>query len=170
MERLLHIPVRVELASEFRYDDPLVDGDTLVLVISQSGETADTLAALREAKRLGAYTLGIVNVVGSAIASEADRVLYTWAGPEIAVATTKAYNTQLSVLYLLTLSLSRMLGRLRDGAYASCMNQLARASGLCEKLLQDTSHIQYLALSALQRKRSSSLAVTLTTPWRWRVP
>lgn len=145
MERLLHIPVRVELASEFRYDDPLVDGDTLVLVISQSGETADTLAALREAKRLGAYTLGIVNVVGSAIASEADEVLYTWAGPEIAVATTKAYNTQLSVLYLLTLSLSRMLGRLGDGAYASCMNQLAALPGLCEKLLQDTSHIQYLA-------------------------
>ena len=77
MEQLLHIPVRVELASEFRYDNPLVDGDTLVLVISQSGETADTLAALREAKRLGAYTIGIVNVVGSAIASEADEVLYT---------------------------------------------------------------------------------------------
>ncbi len=145
MERLLHIPVRVELASEFRYDDPLVDGDTLVLVISQSGETADTLAALREAKRLGAYTVGIVNVVGSAIASEADEVLYTWAGPEIAVATTKAYNTQLSVLYLMTLSLSRMLGRLDDAAYAAYMRQLENLPGLCETLLKDTSHIQYLA-------------------------
>lgn len=145
MEQLLHIPVRVELASEFRYDNPLVDGDTLVLVISQSGETADTLAALREAKRLGAYTIGIVNVVGSAIASEADEVLYTWAGPEIAVATTKAYNTQLSVLYLMTLAMSRMLGRLDDTRYASYMRQLEALPGLCETLLKDTSHIQYLA-------------------------
>lgn len=145
MERLLKIPVRVELASEFRYDDPLVDADTLVLVISQSGETADTLAALREAKRLGAFTLGIVNVVGSAIATEADEVLYTWAGPEIAVATTKAYNTQLSVLYLLTLSMSRALGRLDDTEYTAYMHQLKVLPDLCEKLLQDTSHLQYLA-------------------------
>ena len=145
MERLLHIPVRVELASEFRYENPLVDADTLVLVISQSGETADTLAALREAKRLGAYTIGIVNVVGSAIATEADEVLYTWAGPEIAVATTKAYNTQLSVLYLMTMSLARMLGRMEDTTYAEYLQQLAQLPDLCEKLLQDTSHIQYLA-------------------------
>ena len=92
LERLTRRPVEVALASEFRYMDPIVDGSTLVVVISQSGETLDTMAALREAKRLGAKVLSIVNVVGSSIARESDEVLYTWAGPEIAVATTKAYS------------------------------------------------------------------------------
>ncbi|MBO5105831.1 MAG: glutamine--fructose-6-phosphate transaminase (isomerizing) [Clostridia bacterium] len=99
-EELLKIPVEVDLASEFRYRNPVIDKNTLVMVISQSGETADTLAALKEAKSRGAYILGIVNVVGSSIAKEADDVIYTWAGPEIAVATTKAYSAQLIVLYL----------------------------------------------------------------------
>ena len=145
IERMLRVPVRVELASEFRYGDPLIDDNTLVLVISQSGETADTLAALRRAKELGACTLAIVNVVGSAIATEADEVLYTWAGPEIAVATTKAYNTQLALLYLFALSLARTLGRLDDSRYEDDMRQLEELPGLCEKLLSDTAQIQYLA-------------------------
>lgn len=102
-EQTLRIPVEVDVASEFRYRNPIVDDKTLVIVISQSGETADTLAALREAKSYGAYILSIVNVVGSAIANESDDVVYTWAGPEIAVATTKAYSTQLAVVYLLTI-------------------------------------------------------------------
>ena len=100
LEELLKIPVEVDLASEFRYRNPIVDKNTLVIIISQSGETADTLAALREAKLRGAHILSIVNVVGSSIAKESDDVIYTWAGPEIAVATTKAYSAQLIVLYL----------------------------------------------------------------------
>ena len=96
LEKIARIPVEVDLASEFRYRDPIIDESVLVLVISQSGETADTLAALREAKRLGARVISIVNVVGSSIANDSDDVLYTWAGPEIAVATTKAYSTQLA--------------------------------------------------------------------------
>ena len=99
-EELLQIPVEVDLASEFRYRNPVVDENTLVIIISQSGETADTLAALNEAKQKGAHILSIVNVVGSSIAKASDDVIYTWAGPEIAVATTKAYSTQLIVLYL----------------------------------------------------------------------
>ena len=98
MEKLARIPVEADLASEFRYRDPIVDEHTLVIIVSQSGETADTLAALREAKRRGARVLSIVNVVGSTIASESDDVLYTWAGPEISVATTKAYSTQLTIV------------------------------------------------------------------------
>ena len=98
-EGLARIPVEVDVASEFRYRDPILDEHTLVIVISQSGETADTLAALRESKEKGARVLGIVNVVGSSIAREADNVMYTWAGPEIAVATTKAYSAQLIALY-----------------------------------------------------------------------
>ena len=102
-EGLARIPVEVDMASEFRYRDPILDENTLVIVISQSGETADTLAALREAKERGARVLGIVNVVGSSIARESDNVMYTWAGPEIAVATTKAYSAQLAAMYLLAM-------------------------------------------------------------------
>ena len=112
LERLLRIPVEVTLASEFRYCRPIVSEHTLALVISQSGETIDTLAAMREAKRLGARLLSIVNVVGSTIARESDDVLYTWAGPEIAVATTKAYSTQLAVIYLLAIHFAGLLGRI----------------------------------------------------------
>ena len=103
LEKTCRIPVEPVLASEFRYSEPVLGKDTLVLIISQSGETADTKAALEEAKRQGARTLAIVNVVGSAIAKAADDVIYTWAGPEIAVATTKAFSTQLSVIYLIAL-------------------------------------------------------------------
>ena len=108
-ERLLRRPVEVCLASEFRYCDPLVDDHSLVIFISQSGETLDTMAALREAKRRGGRTLAVVNVVGSSIAREADDVLYTWAGPEIAVATTKAYSTQLVLMDLIALYLGCLL-------------------------------------------------------------
>src|SRR5659263_548577 len=103
IEKLAGIPVEVDIASEFRYRDPFVDSKTLFIAVSQSGETLDTLAALREAKRKGARVLSVVNVVGSSVARESDDVLYTWAGPEIAVASTKAYNTQLSAIYLICL-------------------------------------------------------------------
>ena len=110
LEKLTHIPVDADLASEFRYRDPIVDEHTLMIIISQSGETADTIAAIREAQSKGAYVLSIVNVVGSTIARISDDVIYTWAGPEIAVATTKGYTTQVSVLYLLALYLGEKRG------------------------------------------------------------
>ena len=111
IEKLCHIPVEVVLASELRYSDPLIDGHTLVIVISQSGETADTIAALKECKSRGAMTLAVVNVVGSTVAKLADYTVYTWAGPEIAVATTKGYTTQVTVLYLLAVYFAGQLGR-----------------------------------------------------------
>ena len=119
MEDLAKIPVRVELASEFRYRKPLLDKNALVIIISQSGETADSLAALREAKERGIKTLSIVNVVGSSIAREADHVFYTLAGPEIAVATTKAYSTQLIAGYLLSLQFALLRGELKEKEYKS---------------------------------------------------
>lgn len=112
LEKLTKIPVETDLASEFRYRDPIVDEHTLMIIISQSGETADTIAAMKEAKSKGAHVLAIVNVVGSTIAKLADDVIYTWAGPEIAVATTKGYTTQVSVLYLLAVYVAEKLGRL----------------------------------------------------------
>ncbi len=118
LERLCRIPVTTELASELRYSDPLIDAHTLVIVISQSGETADTIAALRECKAKGARTLAIVNVVGSSVATLADYTVYTWAGPEIAVATTKGYTTQVAVLYLLALFFAGHLDRLGEAAKA----------------------------------------------------
>ena len=124
LEKTCHLPVEPVLASEFRYATPVLGDDTLVLIISQSGETADTLAALKEAKRQGARTLAIVNVVGSAIAKAADDVIYTWAGPEIAVATTKAFSTQLSVIYLLALYISQLLGTMPRSEYDEIMKEL----------------------------------------------
>ena len=116
IERLARVPVRVELASEFRYRDPILEKKDLVILLSQSGETADTLAALRHAKEKGVYTLAIVNVMGSSVAREADSVLYTWAGPEIAVASTKAYSVQCAVLYLLALRLALVKGKITADA------------------------------------------------------
>ena len=145
LERLLRKPVEVALASEFRYMEPIVDAHTLVIVISQSGETLDTMAALREAKRLGAKVLAIVNVVGSSIAREADEVLYTWAGPEIAVATTKAYTTQLAVLNLLGLYMARRLGTVADEEYARVLEQMLLLPAQMEEVLETQSQIQYLA-------------------------
>ena len=112
LEKLTHLPVETDLASEFRYRDPIVDENTLVIIISQSGETADTIAAMKEAKAKGAYVVSIVNVVGSTIAKLSDAVLYTWAGPEIAVATTKGYTTQVTVLYLFAIYMAEKLGRI----------------------------------------------------------
>ena len=145
LERLLRIPVEVTLASEFRYCNPIVSSRTLAVVISQSGETIDTLAAMREARRLGARVLSIVNVVGSTIARESDDVLYTWAGPEIAVATTKAYSTQLAVIYLLGLYFADLLGRITPEEYRDLVEQLQQLPGKAEELLTHTEEIQYYA-------------------------
>ena len=145
LEQLTRIPVEVDVASEFRYRHPIIDDKALVLIISQSGETADTLAAMREAKRLGARTLSIVNVVGSSIANESDDVLYTWAGPEIAVATTKAYSTQLAVVYLLALYLADLLGTISPEKYESYLADLQKLPEQIEAVLQNREHIQYFA-------------------------
>lgn len=145
LEQHTGIPVEVDVASEFRYRGPIIGKDVLVLVISQSGETADTLAALREAKRLGARTISIVNVVGSSIANESDDVIYTWAGPEIAVATTKAYSTQLAVVYLLTLYMAEKLGKLSDREYAAYISELQSLPGKIEKTLETRGHVREIA-------------------------
>ena len=144
-EKLLRRPVEVMLASEFRYCDPLVDKRSLVIVISQSGETLDTMAAMREAKRRGGRTLAIVNVVGSSIAREADDVLYTWAGPEIAVATTKAYSTQLVLMDLVGLYLADELGSLDPAEYSAIMSEMQRLPEKMEAFLAHTEDIQYYA-------------------------
>ena len=145
LERLLRRPVEVVLASEFRYADPLVDEHTLVIVISQSGETLDSMMALRLAKKLGARVLSIVNVVGSSIARESDDVLYTWAGPEIAVATTKAYSTQLTVLNMLGLYFAEILGTIEPAEYAAIVSELQALPARMESVLENTEPIQYLA-------------------------
>ena len=137
IEKTCRIPVEPVLASEFRYSEPVLGDDTLVIIISQSGETADTLAALRSAKDLGARTLAIVNVVGSAISKAADDVIYTWAGPEIAVATTKAYSTQLSVLYLLALYIGDLLGTLRPAEYQAMLTALERLPEQLAEMLSE---------------------------------
>ena len=124
LERLLHIPVEACLASEFRYSEPLLGESALVIVISQSGETLDSMAALREAKRKGSKVLSIVNVMGSSIARESDYVLYTWAGPEIAVATTKAYTTQMALLLMLGVYLAKQLNRMEQEEYAAIIREL----------------------------------------------
>jgi len=144
-ERLLRRPVEVVLASEFRYCDPLVDDHTLVVVISQSGETLDTMAAMREAKRRGGRTLAVVNVVGSSIAREADDVLYTWAGPEIAVATTKAYSTQLVLMDLIGLYLGDILGNVTAGEYAAVLEEAQKLPEKMQAFLKHTEDIQYFA-------------------------
>ena len=145
LERMLRKPVEVCLASEFRYCDPLVDEKSLVIVISQSGETLDTMAALREAKALGAHILSIVNVVGSSIARESDDVLYTWAGPEIAVATTKAYSTQLVLLNMLGMYFGDILGTLSKEEYDSIMGELLRLPAKMEQMLENIDDIKHFA-------------------------
>ncbi len=145
LEKLVRKPVEIALASEFRYASPILDDSTMVLCISQSGTTADTIAALREAKRLGAYVLSIVNVVGSTIAKESDDVLYTWAGPEIAVATTKAYSTQLAVTYLLGIYLADCCNTIDDGEHRKLVSELLTIPEKIERILSEKEHIQYLA-------------------------
>lgn len=145
LEKYTRIPVEVSLASEFRYCTPIVSSNTLVVAISQSGETADTRDAMREAKRLGARTLAVVNVVGSTIAKEADDVIYTWAGPEIAVATTKAYSAQLAVMFLLTLYLGELTGRMEREEYNCILQGLLHIPEQMEKTLTHKEDIQYYA-------------------------
>ena len=145
IEKMCRIPVEVQVASEFRYCDPIVGSKDLVIVISQSGETADTLAALKEDKSHGARILSIVNVVGSAIANASDDVIYTWAGPEIAVATTKAYSTQLAVMYLISIYMADKLGMVTSGEYARFINDIESLPEKVSQILKDKQKIQYLA-------------------------
>ena len=145
LEGLARIPVEVDLASEFRYREPLLEEGCMVIVISQSGETADTLAALRDSKAKGFPVLGIVNVVGSSIAREADACLYTWAGPEIAVATTKAYSAQLVALYMLAMKLARVRGTMSDEVFEGLLLDLKRLPHQIELLLGQKERIQRFA-------------------------
>lgn len=145
MEKMARIPVRVELASEFRYRDPILCADDLVIVISQSGETADSLAALRLAKEKGVPTLGIVNVVGSSIAREADRVFYTLAGPEIAVATTKAYSAQLAAVYALAIQLAAVRKQIDTEEYHDLIAELQELPAKMDRVLEDKERIQWFA-------------------------
>jgi len=147
IEKACRIPTEAVLASEFRYSDPVIGEDNLVIIISQSGETADTLAAMREAKRRGARTLAIVNVVGSAIAKEADQTIYTWAGPEIAVATTKAFSTQLAVVYLITLYMAEKLGTMSSEDYSRCVAALEKLPEALQQTLSEENmkSLQYYA-------------------------
>ncbi len=145
LEGMARIPVEVDLASEFRYRDPILEDGAMVIVISQSGETADSLAALREAKKRGFKVLGIVNVVGSSIAREADNVMYTWAGPEIAVATTKAYSAQLIALYLLAMKLARVRHTVTEEEFDEMLGDLRRLPDQIELLLNNKNRIQRFA-------------------------
>lgn len=145
LEGLARIPVEVDVASEFRYRDPILEEGSMVIVISQSGETADTLAALRESKERGFKVLGIVNVVGSSIAREADACLYTWAGPEIAVATTKAYSAQLAALYMLAMKLAKVKGTVDDNRFRRLLTDLKRLPDQIERLLGQKEKIQHFA-------------------------
>ena len=154
LEHLLRRNVEVVLASEFRYSDPIVDDKSLVIVISQSGETLDTMAALREAKKRGGYILSIVNVVGSSIARESDDVLYTWAGPEIAVATTKAYSTQLAVLDMVGLCFAKILGTVREEEYADAVRELAL---LPDKVKETLGHCEDIQKYAAQHFHHESV-------------
>lgn len=152
MEGLARIPVEVDLASEFRYRNPILTDKTLVIVVSQSGETADTLAALRLAKARGVHTLGIVNVVGSSIAREAEQVMYTWAGPEIAVATTKAYSAQLIAHYLLALLFAGVRGTIDEEETAGLIRDLKKIPSQIEMLLNNKENIQCFANRFLAAK------------------
>ena len=151
-EDLARIPVEVDLASEYRYRNPILEEGTLVVVITQSGETADTLAVLREAQKRGSKVLGIVNVVGSSIAREADNVMYTWAGPEIAVATTKAYSAHLIALYLLAMKFANVRGQLDDAGLADMLEDLKALPAQVEMLLNNKEKIQKFANRYLAAK------------------
>jgi len=151
-EQLCRMSVEVELASEFRYKDPIIDRNTLVILISQSGETADTIAAMREAKRRGAVTLSIVNVVGSTIAKETDYTLYTVAGPEIAVATTKAFSAQLALLYILAVTFARKLGKISDETEEKLLADIASLPDKTAEMLERIDSIQKFAVNCIGYK------------------
>ena len=145
LESLADIPVEVDLASEFRYRDPKLIDNSLVIVISQSGETADSLAALRLSKEKGRPVLGVVNVIGSSIARESDYVLYTYAGPEISVATTKAYSTQLIAMYLLTIQMAKVKGKISEERAAELLTEMATLPDKIQRVLEDKERIQWFA-------------------------
>ena len=145
IEKLTRIPVEVDLASEFRYRNPILEKDSMVIIISQSGETADSLAALRQAQEMGVKVLGVVNVVGSTIAREADNVLYTWAGPEISVATTKAYSTQLVALYLLAILFAKVRNVVDATEYTELITELQTLPDKIAEILGDKERIQWFA-------------------------
>lgn len=145
LEKMTRIPVEVDLASEFRYRNPILEPDSMVIIISQSGETADSLAALRKAQELGSKVLGIVNVVGSTIAREADNVMYTWAGPEISVATTKAYSTQLTALYMLGMLFGEVRGIITETEYTDMIKELRLLPEKIQQILGDKERIQWFA-------------------------
>ena len=145
IEKMLRIPVEAVVASEYRYSDPIVDENSLVIIISQSGETADTLEALKLSKKRGATILSIVNVVGSSIANESQNVLYTWAGPEISVATTKAYSTQLILMYLLILYMGKTLGKISDETYSEYLDEIQKLPDKVQQILQQAPEIERLA-------------------------
>ena len=139
------IPVEVDVASEFRYRDPILVEDSMVVIISQSGETADTLAAMRMAKDKGLATLAVVNVIGSSIAREADKVFYTLAGPEISVATTKGYSAQLAALDCIAVQFAKVKGLITDEQYSYYISELQTIPEKIEKVLQDKERIQWFA-------------------------
>ncbi|MCM8900302.1 glutamine--fructose-6-phosphate transaminase (isomerizing) [Caldicoprobacter algeriensis] len=145
IEKLARIPVDVEIASEFRYKYPLINEDNIVIIISQSGETADTLAAMRMCKKVGAKVIAITNVVGSTVSREADHVVYTWAGPEIAVASTKAYTTQLLCMYMMALDFADKMGRISADEYQRIIEEIKRLPGLAQEILDDKEIIQRCA-------------------------
>lgn len=151
-EKVLRKPVETDLASEFRYRDPIIDSKTLTVVISQSGETADTKEAMKEAKRRGSHVISIVNVVGSAIACESDDVIYTWAGPEIAVATTKAYSTQLAVIYLMAVYFGEILGTINSEEYRNYISELEALPDKIRLILNNEEKVQYLASKLFNSK------------------
>lgn len=145
IEKFAKIPVIADIASEFRYSDPFVDENTLIIIVSQSGETADTLAALRDAKEKGARVLSITNVVGSSIARESDDIFYTWAGPEIAVASTKAYTTQLMAFYMIALNLTMTKGTITEEEYFNMIDQLKEMPAKVEKVLECDKLVEEIA-------------------------
>lgn len=152
LEKVARIPVVAEVASEFRYKDPILDKNTLMIVVSQSGETADTLAALRIAKKAGAYTIGVVNVVGSTISREADDVLYTMAGPEIAVASTKAYTAQLIAMYLISIKIGRLLGKISIEEFETLRDEISALPDYVETILGQADKVEMLAKKYVNMK------------------
>jgi glutamine---fructose-6-phosphate transaminase (isomerizing) len=161
IEKMARIPVEVDIASEFRYRNPLMTDKTLLIVVSQSGETADTLAALREAKSKGVKVLAITNVVGSSISREADYVLYTWAGPEIAVASTKAYTTQLVIMYILALYFAQHRGTMTGEEIEAVKNDLLTLPQKAEKMLEHRETLQKFAANNYMHRNMFSSAEAL---------
>ena len=152
IEKFAKIPVIADIASEFRYSDPFVDENTLIIIVSQSGETADTLAALRDAKAKGARVLSITNVVGSSIARESDDIFYTWAGPEIAVASTKAYTTQLTAFYMIALNLAMTKGTITEKEYFAKIEELKQIPAQVEKILESNEIVEEIAKEIKDKK------------------